>query len=128
MAQAYQKGGYSLGMGYIDPSDVGAKELKGLMDWFYNSQYTGCSALWMQGAIDKRFKIGDSTLYSSAYGQNYLQYQKFFFNLIKRHGNMIAGYQRKNRKSTITVPNQNDQESDVLADDYNKVIRYPSRS
>lgn len=121
---SYQSGRYSLGLGYIDPSDVQAKDLQQMKDWFYQANYTGASALWMAGAIDKRFKIGDSTLYSSAYGQNYLQYQKFFFNLIKRHGNMIAGYQRKNRKSTITVPNQNDQESDVLADDYNKVIRF----
>ena len=121
---SYQSGRYSLGLGYIDPSDVQAKDLQQMKDWFYQANYTGASAIWMQGAIDKRFKIGDSTLYSSAYGQNYLQYQKFFFNLIKRHGNMIAGYQRKNRKSTITVPNQNDIDSDVLADDYNKVIRF----
>src|SRR5690606_30955328 len=79
-------------------------------------------ALWMQGMIDKRFKVGDSTLYSAAYGQNYQQYQKFFFNLIRRHGNMIAGYQRKNRKSTVTLPNQ--AETDQLADEYNKALRW----
>ena len=35
---------------------------------------------------------------------------------------MITGFQRKNKKSTITVPNQED--SDQLCDDYNKVIRW----
>ena len=93
-----------------------------MKDWFYSANYTGASAIWMQGAIDKRFKVGDSTLYSAAYGQNYQQYQKFFFNLVRRHGNMISGFQRKNRKSTITVPNQAD--TDQLTDDYNKVIRF----
>lgn len=119
---SYEKGGYSLGLGYIDPTDTKAKDLKSMKDWFYSSQYPGASALWMQGAIDKRFKIGDSSLYSSSYGQNYQQYQKFFFNLIRRHGNMITGFQRKNRKSTVSVPNQ--QDTDDLADDYNKVMRW----
>lgn len=117
---SYESAKYSLG--YIDPSDASAKEMKGMMDWFYNANYTGASALWMAGAIDKRFKIGDNSLYSAAYGLNYTQYQKFFFNLIRRHGNMIVGYQRKNRKSTVTIPNQ--QDSDELADDYNKVLRW----
>jgi len=120
MGGSYERGGFSLG--YIDPTDAQAKDLKQMKDWFYNANYTGASAVWMQGAIDKRFKVGDSTLYSSAYGQNFQQYQRFFFNLIRRHGNMISGFQRKNRKSTITVPNQAD--TDVLADDYNKIIRW----
>jgi len=119
---SYQSGGYNLGLGYIDPSDSKAKDLRQMKDWFYNANYTGASAIWMQAAIDKRFKIGDSTLYSQAYGNNYQTYQKFFFNLIRRHGNMISGFQRKNRKSTVTVPNQ--QDTDDLADDYNKTLRW----
>jgi hypothetical protein len=119
---SYQKGSYNQSSGYVDPSDVSNKNLKSMMDWFYNAQYTGASAIWMQGAIDKRFKIGDSSLYSSAWGQNYQQYQKFFFNLIRRHGNMISGFQRKNRKSTITIPNQED--TDELCDNYNKALRW----
>lgn len=117
---SYNQSGYS--MGAIDPTDVQAKDLKQMKDWFYQANYTGASAVWMNSAIDKRFKVGDSTLYSSAYGQNYSQYQRFFFNMIQRHGNMMTGFQRKNRKSTITVPNQAN--TDDLADDFNKVIRW----
>lgn len=92
------------------------------MDHFYQTQYVGNSTLWMQGAIDKRFKVGDQNLYSTMYGPNYMQAQKFFFNLIRRHINMICGHQRKNRKSTVTLPvHEND---DGLADEYNKVLRY----
>src|SRR5690606_1129317 len=120
MARAYEQGNYSLG--YVDPTDQGAKNIKNVMDHFYTSNILGGSALWVQGQIDKRFKVGDSTLYSASYGQNYQQYQKFFFNMIRRHGSMINGWQRKHRKSTITIPNQED--TDPLADDYNKAIRW----
>ncbi len=117
---SYESGNYSLG--YIDPSDIQAKDLKQLMDWFYQSNYTLNSVYWLQGAIDKRFKVGDQQLYNQVYGNNSQNVQKFFFNLIRRHINMICGYQRKNRKSTITIPNQ--QQTDLLADDYNKVLRW----
>lgn len=119
---SYESGTYNLGGGYIDPSDAKAKDLKAMQDWFYQSNYTTNSTFWMQGAIDKRFKVGDQNLYNQVYGNNSQNVQKFFFNLIRRHINMIVGYQRKNRKSTVTIPNQND--TDTLADDYNKVLRW----
>jgi hypothetical protein len=117
---SYESGNYSLG--YIDPSDVQAKDLKQMMDWFYNSNYTVNSVYWMQGAIDKRFKVGEQQLYNQFYGSNSQHVQKFFFNLIRRHINMVCGYQRKNRKSTIMMPVSED--GDPLADDYNKVLRW----
>jgi len=117
---SYESGEYSLG--YIDPSDVKAKDLKQMQDWFYQSNYTGNSTLWLQGAIDKRFKVGDQNLYNQVYGQNSQNVQKFFFNLIRRTENMICGYQRRNRKSTITIPLSDG--DDPLADDYNKVMRW----
>lgn len=117
---SYESGQYSLG--YIDPSDIQAKDLKQMMDWFYQSNYTTNSCYWLQGAIDKRFKVGDQQLYNQVYGQNSQNVQKFFFNLIRRHINMICGYQRKNRKSTITIPIG--QEDDPLADDYNAVMKW----
>lgn len=117
---SYESGNYSLG--YIDPSDVQAKDLRQMMDWFYQSNYTTNSTYWLQGAIDKKFKVGDQQLYNQFYGQNSQNAQKVFFNLIRRHINMICGYQRKNRKSTITIPVQ--QETDILADDYNKVLKW----
>ncbi len=117
---SYESGNYSLG--YIDPSDVQSKDLKQMMDWFYQSNYTTNSTYWLQGAIDKNFKVGNQQLNNQIYGQNSQNSQKFFFNLIRRHINMICGFQRKNRKSTITMPiSDND---DALADDYNKVMRW----
>ncbi len=117
---SYESGNFSLG--YIDPTDAKAKDMKQMMDWFYQANYPANSCYWLQGAIDKRFKVGDQQLYNQVYGQSQQNTQKFFFNLIRRHINMICGFQRKNRKSTITMP-VNDQD-DALADDYNKVFRW----
>ena len=117
---SYESGRYSLG--YIDPTDVQAKDLKQMQDWFYTSNYPVNSIYWMQGAIDKRFKVGDQQLYNQVYGQNSGSYQKFFFNLIRRHLNMICGFQRRNRKSTVNLPLRD--EDDPLADDFNTVLRW----
>lgn len=117
---SYESGSYSLG--YVDPTDVGNKDLKQMMDWFYQTNYPTNSTFWLQGAIDKRFKVGDQQLYNQVYGNTSQNVQKFFFNLVRRHLNMIAGFQRKNRKSTITLPVHDG--DDPLADDYNKVLRW----
>ena len=107
---------------YLDGSDINAKDVRSMMDHYYTSSYPANAAYWQQGAIDKRFKVGDQSLWSMVYGDNqYFQSRRFFFNLIRRHINMICGYQRKNRKSTITMPNQ---ENDALADDYNTVLKW----
>lgn len=128
---SYDSGsGYSSGSvhpskdkGYIDSGDVSAKNMRQKKDDFYRTHYPMNAAGWQQGAIDKRFKVGDQTLWSMVYGDNnYYQSRRFFFNLIMRNINMIAGRQRQNRKSTITMPIQND--NDSLSDDYNKVIRW----
>ena len=117
---SYESGQYSLG--FIDPTDVQTKDLKQMQDWFYQANYPINSTHWLQGAIAKRFKVGDQQLYNQVYGQNSQNVQKFFFNLIRRHVNMIAGFQRKNRKSTITIPVL--ENGDDLADQYNKVMRW----
>jgi hypothetical protein len=115
-------GGYSLGEGYIDGNESDAKNMRQMMDHYYQSSYPANAAYWQQGSIDKRFKVGDQTLWSMIYGDNnYYQSRRFFFNLIRRHENMICGFQRKNRKSTITIPNQ---DNDGLADEYNAVLKW----
>lgn len=119
----YEQPGYNLGTGFVDPSDISSKNLKQMKDEFYQSNYPSQSALWAQGAIDKRFKAGDQGLYGYLGGlQTNQNFARWFFNLIRRHINMVAGYQRRNRKSTIMVPiHDND---DPLSDDYNKVLRW----
>lgn len=120
---SYDKGGYNVSMsGYIDPSDIGARNMKQRKDDFYQSNYTGNSALWSQGFIDKRFKVGDQSLYNWGGSNLNNNSYRYFFNLIRRHINMICGYQRKNRKSTIVLPLH--ETDDPLADDFNAVLRW----
>ncbi len=115
-------GGFNLGSGYVDGTDVDSKNIKQMKDHYYQSSYPGNAAYWQQGSIDKRFKVGDQTLYSMLYGDNnYYNSRRFFFNLIRRHLNMICGYQRKNRKSTITLPNF---DGDAVSDEYNTVLKW----
>ena len=120
---SYDQGDYSLGdrnpMLGKDPSLAG---LKSMMDRAYTIAYPANAASWVQGSIDTRFAVGDQTLYSMLYGDNqWYQSRRFFFNLIMRHLNMIEGYQRSHRKTTITLPLHDE---DELADDYNSVLKW----
>lgn len=120
---SYQQGGYVTNTsGYIDPSDITAKNIKQQKEDFYQCNYLSNSIQWAQGAIDKRFKVGDQALYTWATGSNNQNAYRYFFNLIRRHENMICGYQRKNRKSTIVLPLHGD--DDPLADDFNACLRW----
>ena len=107
---------------YVDDKDVDSKNLKQMMAHYYTSSYPANAAFWQQGSIDKRFKAGDQSLWSMIYGDNqYFQSRRFFFNLIRRQTNMIEGFQRRNRKSTITMPLHNE---DALCDDYNATLKW----
>lgn len=107
---------------YVDDSDADSSNIKAMMDHYYTSAYPMNASFWQQGSIDKRFKAGDQSLWSMIYGDNqYYQARRFFFNLIRRQTNMMEGYQRRNRKSTVTVPIHQD---DALSDDYNEVLKF----
>lgn len=73
-----------------------------------------------------RFLAGDQTLWGDLYG-NLPAFRKrqFQFNRIRRIVNMISGYQRRNRKSTVCLP-IND-EDDQLSDDWTKVLFHVNR-
>lgn len=106
---------------YVDEDSHNILEMQ---DSFYNQNYPLNAAYWQQGLIDKRFKAGDQSLYSLMYGSNdYYNSRKFFFNLIRRHVSMIAGHQRRNRKSTIAIGIHSDID-DSLTDDYNDTLRW----
>ncbi len=106
---------------YLDGNSSDSKNIKSMMDNFYSTSYPSNASYWQQGAIDKRFKAGDQSLYNMMYQSSSANQRRFFFNLIRRHINMICGFQRKNRKSTITVPNI---DNDPLSDEYNAVLKW----
>ena len=113
-------------MAIIDNYIDNDKSILSRMDDSYEMGYTVNSSLWREGSVDKRFKVGDQNLLSLIYGDAaFYQRRKFYFNLIRRHVNMIAGYQRQNRKSSALVPiGPGDQQ---LSDDYTKCSMWSER-
>jgi hypothetical protein len=76
-----------------------------LMDYTYSKYITINQSFWSEADVDSRFKAGDQTLWNDIYG-NLPAFRKrqFNFNLIRRFTNMISGYQRQHRKSTVASP------------------------
>lgn len=87
------------------------KSLKQRMEDTYAQSITINQSFWSEADIDTRFKAGDQTLWNDIYG-NLPAFRRrvFNFNRIRRICNMITGYQRKNRKSTIATPVENSDE------------------
>ena len=110
--------------GYQDGSSN--LEMKERMDDSYEKGYLPNSALWGEGSIDKRFKVGDQNLLSVIYGDSaFYSRRKFFFNLVRRNINMISGYQRQHRKSTALTPVENKDQQ--LSDDWSRLTSWSER-
>lgn len=90
---------------------------------FYNTTMPYMNAAWGEMDTDFRFCYGDQSVWASYYGNLPLARRKDYnFNRILRIMNMIDGYQRRNRKSTIVTPVENgDMET---ADQFTKVLMW----
>lgn len=97
--------------------------IKKMMDEAYRSSIPLTQQFWNEADIDTRFKSGDQTLWNQIYGTLPLQNRRMFqFNRIRRVVNLIAGYQRRNRKTTIVTPIEgSDQQT---ADDFSGIIQW----
>lgn len=94
---------------------------------FYNDAFTVGAAYWADAELDTRFWAGDQNLWNDYYGGNLPAGRRrgFYFNHIKPQINVVTGYQRRNRKSTIAIPVENgDQET---ADQYTKLLMQNDR-
>lgn len=93
------------------------------MEAFYAESITINQTFWQEADTDTRFYSGDQTIWSDMYGNLPANRRRQFnFNRIRRVVNMVSGYQRKNRKSTIVVPIENaDSET---ADQFTKILMW----
>lgn len=109
-----------LGPEYFDEKDRG---IRSKMEAFYAEAITLNQAFWSQADIDTRFEANDQSLWNDLYGNIPANRKKqFAFNRIRRVVEMISGYQRRNRKSTIVVPVEN---GDVeTADQFTKILMW----
>lgn len=76
-----------------------------LMDYTYSKNITINQSFWTEADVDNRFLAGDQSIFNDIYG-NLPAFRKrqFSFNRIRRIVNMISGYQRQHRKSTVVTP------------------------
>ncbi len=92
-----------------------------LMDYTYSKNITINQSYWTEADIDARFVAGDQTIINSIYGTlpNFQRHQ-FNFNRIRRVINMISGYQRQHRKSTVVTPVE--ERGQKTADQFTKLM------
>ena len=104
---------------YVD----GDLDVKRRIEESYRQGITLQQQFWNEADIDTRFYAGDQTLWNQIYGPLPLQNRRQFqFNRIRRIINMITGYQRRNRKTTIVTPvHSKDQQT---ADDMTAVVQW----
>jgi hypothetical protein len=99
------------------------RDVLGLMESFYAESITINQSFWGEADTDTRFHAGDQSLWNDLYGNLPANRRRQFnFNRIRRVINMISGYQRRNRKSTIVTPIENaDAET---ADQFTKILMW----
>lgn len=90
-----------------------------------NKNYTDCINIlqtqWYQADVDQRFAMGDQDIWGLIFPGVATYRRKIFnFNMINSTLQMISGYQRRNRKSTICIPVRN--EFQKTADQFTKCL------
>ena len=90
-----------------------------------NKNYTDCINIlqtqWYQADLDQRFKLGDQDIWGLIFPGVATYRRKIFnFNILNGAVEMISGYQRKNRKSTVCIPIMNAQQK--TADQFTKCL------
>ncbi len=111
-----------LGPVYYDESAQN-RGILSLMEASYAESITIMQAYWAEADTDVRFMTGDQSMWSDVYGNLPInRRQQFSFNRIRRTINLIDGYQRRNRKSTVVVPAENG--NDQTASEFTKVLMW----
>lgn len=111
----------TLGPQYIHEKD---REVAMRFEAFYNDAFTIGASYWSEAELDTRFWAGDQNLWNDYYGGNLPAGRRrgFYFNHIKPQINVVTGWQRRNRKSTIAMPVENG--DSVTADQYTKLLMH----
>ena len=92
-----------------------------LMDYTYAKNIQINQSFWSEADIDNRFKAGDQTLWNDIYGNlPAFRRRQFNFNRIRRVCNMVTGYQRQHRKSTIVTPIESSDQK--TSDQFSKLL------
>lgn len=103
---------------YYNADDRGVHEM---LEYYYASAIQINQSFWSEADIDSRFAAGDQTLWNDVYGNlPAFRRRQFNFNRIRRIINMVSGYQRQHRYSTIVTPIENSDEE--TANQFSKLM------
>ena len=105
---------------YYNESDR-SRTVKQMMDHTYAQSITINQSFWSEADIDTRFKVGDQSLWDDYHGSpRTFRNKQYYFNRIRRVCNLITGFQRRNRKSTIAMPVEHN--DDKAASQWSKLL------
>jgi hypothetical protein len=97
------------------------KSVHEMMEYHYASAIQINQSFWSEADIDARFRAGDQTLWNDIYGNvPAFRRRQFNFNRIRSICNMVGGYQRQHRYSTVVVPVENSNAE--TADQFSKLM------
>lgn len=97
------------------------KTVHSMLEYYYAQTITITQSYWSEADLDNRFLVNDQTLWGDLYG-NMPAFRKrqFNFNRILRIRNMICGYQRQHRLTSVVTPVENG--DNETADQLTKVM------
>lgn len=102
---------------YVDDD----KDILKLMEYTYSKNITINQSFWLEADVDARFKAGDQSVMSELYGSlPGFTRRQLTFNRIRRVINMVSGYQRQHRKSTVVSPR--DERGQKTSDQFTKLM------
>lgn len=91
------------------------------MDRNYHDSINILQTQWNQADLDQRFVLGDQDLWGLLFpGVSTYRRKMFNFNIINSMVQMVSGYQRRNRKSSICIPTQSPMQK--TADQFTKCL------
>ncbi len=105
----------------LNSMDGGYSAIKKKIDADYTANQAIWQIYWTEATIDTRLEAGDTSLMADL-NQSLPNNNRgsWYFNRVRPLCNMVSGYQRRNRKSTIVVPLENgDQQT---ADQWSKIV------
>ena len=95
--------------------------IKAKKDADYQNNQSIWNVFWSKASQNVRLEAGDPTI-MNVWGNNpaTIGSSNYYFNRARPIGLMLSGYQRRNRKSTIVVPQEGSDQK--TADQYTKII------
>jgi hypothetical protein len=96
-------------------------DIKRKIDADYTANQSIWQIYWTEATLDTRLEAGDTSLMAEMnQSMSTTNGNSWYFNRVRPLCNMVSGYQRRNRKSSIVVPLENGDQA--TADQWTKIL------